>query len=768
MKFGIAQSVNRVEDQRLITGQGRYTDDMALPGQLYGYMLRSPYAHARITALDTAPARTMPGVHAVYTVADLKAAGIGDLPCMMPLKNRDGSGRAETSRPALADGVVRYVGDPVAFVVADSLNLARDAAEAILVDYEDLPAVTGSENAAAKDAPQIWAHIPGNRAFDWEAGDHAKAEALFKQAAHVTKLKMVNNRVVVASMETRCAVAQFDKADERFTLYTPSQGTHSLKSTYAKMIFKVPEEKFRVVTGDVGGGFGMKIFVFPEPLMCLFAARDLGRPVRWSADRSEAFLCDTQGRDQVNFAELALDKDGIFLAIRHHTYADMGAYLSTFAPMIPTLAASKVVGSVYRFQAIAIRVEGFFTNSVPVDAYRGAGRPESNYLVERIVDAAAFELGIDPVELRRRNMVPPSAMPWTSAIGVTYDSGEFETVMNAGLKAADWTDFEARRLESKKRGKLRGRGMAYYLEATAAAGKEHAAIRFAKDGTVEVLVGTMSNGQGHETAYTQIVVEKLGVPPESVKIIQGDSDIIPRGGGTGGARSLYSEGIPLLQASDGVIDKGKTAAAEALDAEVGEIDFAEGIFRRRNTNRTIGLLELADRLRQKAPEATVLLDTAIDATITNGTFPNGCHVCEVDVDELTGVPEVVRYTVADDFGKILNPKIARGQVQGGVVQGIGQALYEHVVWSDTGQPLSGSFTDYTLPRADNLPGIDVVFCEIPCLTNPLGVKGAGEAGSIGSCPAVINAVVDALKHKKVRHVDMPATPERLWRLLNAA
>jgi carbon-monoxide dehydrogenase large subunit len=766
-KFGQSQPVRRVEDQRFITGKGRYTDDINLPGQVYGVMLRSPHAHARILKIDTAAAQAAPGVLAVYTHADLKAANVGDLPCTIPLKNRDGSMRADPPRPALADGMVRHVGDPVAFVVAETAAQARDAAEMIEVDYDALPAAADMATAMEPGQPQIWPQAPNNRAFDWEIGDKAKIDALFASAAKTVKLTLENNRIVVASMEARVALAAFDKESGRFTLYTPTQGVWVQKKLLAK-ILGLPEDKFHVVTGDVGGGFGMKIFIYPEQVMTLFASRALGRPVKWTSDRGEAFLTDTHGRANLTHAEMALDKDHNFLALRIHNIADMGAYLSTYAPMIPTMAGTKVLSSVYRFQGVYSRVEGVFTNTVPVDAYRGAGRPESNYIMERLIDVAARELGIDRAELRRKNYIPPTAFPWTSAMGLTYDSGEFENTSNTALKAIDWAGFETRRAEAKKRGKRRGIGMAYYLEATGGAPTERAEIRFAEDGFVEVYVGTQSTGQGHETAYTQIVAEQLGVDFDRIRILQGDSDAIPTGGGTGGARSLYSEGGAILKAKDGVIEKGKVVAADMLETAASDIEFAAGRFRVAGTDRDVGIIEVAQEARKrsnaKAGEAAGI-DTAADWQVQAITFPNGCHACEVEIDEATGVAEVVRYVVADDMGKVINPTIVKGQIHGGVVQGVGQALYENVVYDADGQLLTGSFTDYCLPRADNFPEIEVILCEVPCKTNPLGVKGAGEAGAVGSAPATINAIVDALADLGVKHVDMPATPQKLWRIL---
>lgn len=771
MKFGLSQPMRRVEDPRLLRGAGRYTDDVSLPGQTYGVVARSPHAHAAIRSIDKAPALAVPGVLGVFTGEDLKKAGLGDVPCMIPMENRDGSPRAETPRPALAVGRVRHVGDPVAFVVGATPQAARDGAEALAVDYQELPAVTDLARAHDADAPLVWDAAKRNLCFDWETGDKAEAERLFKEAAHVTKLTVVNNRIVVASMEARAAVAEYDAGSERFTLYANTQGSWQLKDMLAKFVFNLPPEKFRVITPDVGGGFGMKLFLYPEHVMVCFAARELGRPVKWASDRSEAFLSDTHGRDNITTGELALDRNGRFLALRTRTLANMGAYLSNYAPFIPTLAGSKVLASVYGFRAVYVNVLGLLTNTTPVDAYRGAGRPEANYVVERLIDAAAREMGIDRVELRRRNMVPPSAMPWKTPMGATYDSGDFVTVLEAGLKKIDWAGFPQRRQEAARRGRRRGIGLAYYLEATGGAPTERAEIRFADDGMVDVLVGTQSTGQGHETAYIMLTAAELGIPHEKVRVVQGDSDEIPTGGGTGGARSLYSEGQAILATTATVIEKGKRAAGEALEVAPADIVFEGGTFSVVGTDRAIGIIDLALAQRKKAAagQDVTTLDAAEVAEIKAHTFPNGCHIAEVEVDPATGALDVVRYIVCDDVGHAINPLIVRGQVHGGVAQGIGQAVLEHTVYDPgNGQLVSGTFMDYGIPRADDLPDIDVDLLEIPCETNPLGVKGAGEAGAVGSPPAVVNAIVDALAEDGVRHVDMPATPERLWRTIAAA
>jgi carbon-monoxide dehydrogenase large subunit len=769
-KFGLAQPVRRVEDPRLLKGNGSYTDDITLPGTVHGVVLRSPHAAAVITGIDTAAAKSLPGVRAIYTAADLAADGIGTLPCAAPVKNRDGSAMVLPPHPVLADGRVRHVGDPVAFIVADTVKAARDAAEAVAVTYDIQPSITDLASATDDGAPLVWPEAKRNIAFDWQIGDPEKTEALFKQAAHVTRLTVVNNRIVVSSMEARAALAEFDAGTGRWTLRTNTQGGWLLKDLLAAAIFKVPAETFRILTPDVGGGFGMKIFLYAEHALTCYAARKLGRPVKWVSERSEAFLADTQGRDNITLGEIALDKDGKFLALRTRNVAGMGAYLSTFAPFIPTMAGTGVLASVYGFQAVHANVIGVFTNTVPVDAYRGAGRPESNYLVERLIDAAARELKIDRVELRRRNMVTPAAMPYTTPVGKTYDSGDFRVVLDAALKNADWAGFPARRAEAARHGKRRGIGLAYYLEATGGAPTERAEIRFADDGFVDVYVGTQSTGQGHETAYVQLTADRLGVPGEKVRVKQGDTDTIPTGGGTGGARSLYSEGQAILVTAATVIEKGKKAASEALEAAPGDIAFEAGRFTIVGTDRGIDILTLAATQRARAAkgEDVTTLDAAEVAEIKAHTFPNGCHIAEVEIDPETGVTRIVRYCVTDDVGKAVNPLIVRGQVHGGVAQGLGQAMLERTAYDrESGQLLSGSFMDYALPRADDLPDIKVELVEVPCASNPLGVKGAGEAGAVGSPPAVINAVVDALSGDGVTHIDMPATPEVVWRALNA-
>jgi len=764
-KFGVAQPVRRVEDPRLLLGHGRYTDDITLPNEAVGVVLRSPHAAARIVSIDVEAAKAAPGVLGVYTAADLTADGIGPLPCAIPLKNRDGSDRADPPHPVLADGTVRHVGDPVAFVVAETHQQARDAAELITIDYDTLPSCTDLGAAMDSDASRVWPDIGKNVVFDWETGDKAKTEELFQRAHHVSRLTVVNNRIVVNSMEARAALADYDGG--RWTLYTNTQGGWGIKDLLGGPVFNTGADKFRVVTPDVGGGFGMKLFLYAEHALTCYAARKIGRPVKWTSERSEAFLCDTHGRDNITQGEIALDADGKFLAIRTRNVANMGAYLSTYAPFIPTGAGTKVLASVYGFQAAYANVIGVFTNTSPVDAYRGAGRPESNYLVERLIDTAAYDTGIDRIELRRRNMVAPAAMPYTSAMNQVYDSGDFQRVLDAALDKVDWAGFERRRAESERRGRRRGIGMAYYLEATGGADSERAEIRFTEDGFVDVYVGTQSTGQGHETAYVQLIGDRLGIDGDKVRIKQGDTDAIPTGGGTGGARSLYSEGQAILVTAASVIEKGKVAASEALEAAVADIVFEDGRFSIAGTDRGMDILELASHQRTRG--GSTQLDAAEVAAISVHTFPNGCHMAEVEIDSDTGSLTVMRYIVCDDVGRAVNPMIVRGQVHGGVAQGVGQAMMEHTVYDQSsGQLLSGSLMDYQLPRASDLPDIEVDLIEVPCTSNPLGVKGAGEAGAVGSPPAMINAIVDALRSAGASTIDMPATPERVWKALHQA
>jgi carbon-monoxide dehydrogenase large subunit len=766
VQFGIGQPVRRKEDRRFITGTGRYLDDIVVPGAVYAYVLRSPHGHAAIKSLDVAAARQAAGVLAVLTGADAEADGVRPVPCMAPIPIKPGTpAQNMPRRTVLATGRVRHVGDAVALVIAASRQQAQDAAELIEVDYEILPAVTDTAAAAKPGAPQLWPEAPGNTNFIWADGDKAKTDQAFAAAARIVAVEVVNNRVVPNSMEPRGAVGVYDRAQGSYTLYASSQGAHLLKEMLAGAI--LPEagaDKIRVITPDVGGGFGMKIFLYPEYVMLLWAARRVGRPVKWIADRSEGFVSDTQGRDNITRAELALDGTSRFLAIRVATLANMGAYLSNFGPFIPTEAGKGMHVGVYAIPTAYVEVTGVFTNTVPVDAYRGAGRPEAAYMLERLVDRAGRETGLGAAEIRRRNFIPAAAMPFKTSLGHTYDSGDFAGNMTAAMKAADWEGFPARKAEAARRGKLRGIGMSYYIEVCGGAPGVPALVRFEPDDTVSLIIGTQSNGQGHETAYAQIVSQRLGVPFDKITTRQGDTAALKTGSFTGGSRSVPVGGVAARMASDVVIEKGKTLAADLLEAAAADIEFRAGNYVVAGTDRMIGIFAVAKAARDGKGPA---LDGEAEFLPEVATFPNGAHICELEIDADTGSTAVVGYTAVDDFGEVINPLLLGGQVHGGIAQGIGQALLERTVYDETGQLLSGSFTDYTMPRAGDMPDIDFRWNVIPCRTNPLGIKGCGEAGAIGAPPAVINAVIDALGDRGVTAIDMPATPERLWQALRA-
>ena len=771
MKFGIGQPLKRYEDQRLLTGKGRYTDDITLPGMAVAAILRAPAAHARLVKVDAGAARRLPGVLLILTGADVEADKLGDVPCLHPLKSRDGKSRHDTPRPILAIGKVRHVGQPVAFVVAETLNQARDAAEAIEVEYDDLPAVVESRAAIAPGAPQLFDHIPGNVVFDWDNDmtDAKATEAAFAKARHITRLEIINNRVVANSMEPRNALADYDAATERTTLYTTTQGPHLVRDPVADMILKIGKDKLRVVTPNVGGAFGMKAFVYPEQALVAWASRKLKRAVKWQADRSEGFVSDNQGRDHVTRAELAMDEKGRFLGLRVEILANLGAYLSPLGPFIPT-RSSDLVSGLYTTPAIYINVKGICTNTVPVCAYRGAGRPEAAYLMERLVDAAARDIGMSPDAIRRLNFIPPSAMPYTSATKLAIDSGEFETVMNQCMEAADWTGFAARRSASERRGKLRGIGMATYTERCGGGMPETASIEF-KDGHVELVMGNIDYGTGLFTAYKQVVADQLGIDPERIDVIMGDTDRTPPGL-TGGSRALPVGGSALYDCSQQIVEKGRAIAAHLLEAAAADVQFADAAFVVPGTDLKVDLFTVAKAALDPAklpPGMKPGLDATKHLVPPAATFPNGCHICEVEIDPDTGTVAVDRYTIVDDFGRTINPIMLEGQVHGGVVQGLGQALLEHTVYdAESGQLLSGSFTDYAMPRAGDMPSFSFTTHNVRCKANPLGVKGAGEAGAIGAPPAAINAIVDALHRKAgVRHIDMPATPRRVWEALHA-
>jgi carbon-monoxide dehydrogenase large subunit len=762
IKFGMGQGVKRVEDVRLASGRGVYTSDIPCEGALHAAFLRSPYAHARFRIEDVEAARALPGVRAVYVAADF--AALGGLPCLAPVRNSDKSLTPLKPYPVMAADEVAHVGDIVAMVVADSPLAASDGAQAIAVAWDELPAVVDAEEALQAEAAQVFAGAPGNLAYDTHIGDEAATDAAFTAAAHVARIKIVNPRVVANFMEPRGALAEYDPQSERLTLHLGSQGVHGQRDVIAAKILKIPPEKLRVLTKDVGGGFGTKAFVFREYPLVLEAARRLGRPVRWQADRSEHFVGDAQGRDNVTTAEMALDADGRFLAMRVDILGNLGGYLSQYAPMIPWLGASMATGA-YRIESLHARVRGVYTHTVPVDAYRGAGRPEAAYVLERLVDRCARTVGLAPEEIRARNLVKSSDMPYRTQTDRDYDVGDFEGAMRACLAKADAAGFERRAEDSRRRGLVRGIGMSSYIECTAWGAGERGSVTLDKNGDFTLLIGTQSNGQGHETAYAQVVSQYLDVPLERVKVVQGDTDRVATGAGTGGSRSIPIGAVMTARASQALAASLKDLAAEELEAAVADLEIADGGVRIVGTDRAISYAEIA-----ASPRATAQALTAVDSfDPPDATYPNGTHICEVEIDPQTGVTRIERYTIVDDFGATLNPLLLAGQVHGGVAQGIGQALLERAVYDANGQLLTASLMDYALPRADDLPNFDFETRNIPSTTNPLGFKGAGEAGSIGSTPAVMNAIGDALwRAYRVDHIDMPATPFAVYRAIKSA
>ena len=764
-EFAIGQSVSRFEDPRLLKGGGRYVADMVLPGLVFGHVLRSPHAHARIRSIDVSRAKAAPGVLVVLTGADWKASGWGDLPVPGGLKRRDGS-VFRPPYPALVTDRVRFVGDYVAFVVAETYHQALDAAELIAVDYEPLPPCVSTAEAVSAGAPRVWDDCSDNIGFVQLFGDKAAAEAAIAKADHVIKHRFIVNRVTAATMEPRGCLGDYNATEDRYTIYTTLQRTHPFRSELAP-ILKVSESKIRVVAGDIGGSFGMKSAVYNEVALVLLASKRIGRPVKWTSTRSESFLCDAQARDNVTEAELALDKEGNFVGLRVKTIAAIGAYLQTGMPAftgnIGTLAG------VYRTPAIHADVSAVYTHTNPVRPYRGNGRPEAAYVIERIVDLAADELGIDPAELRRRNYIASGAMPFKTGLTFTYDSGEFEKSMDMALGLADFAGFEHRRQEGRKRGKLRGIGLSNTIERAAAQGFEGAEIRFDKSGTATLLSGSVTQGQGHETIFKQIMCDRLGIDPQEVHYIQGDTDEVFVGEGTGGSRSATIGGSAVMIAAERITEKAKHIAAHILQLDADEISFADGVFSSPKSNRTLTIKEVAKEAMEPAnlPKG---IDVGLIATATYfapvQNFPNGCHICELEIDEETGEVEIVRYSVVDDVGTVINPLLLKGQIVGGVAQGVGQVLMEDIRFNEDGQNLTASFMDYAMPRATDISAVDVKSNPVPTMTNPLGVKGAGEAGCVGAMPAVANALVDALSHLGVRHIEMPATPERLWRTIN--
>jgi len=763
VKFGIGQPVPRLEDPRLVSGNGKFTDDVNLPGQLYLAMARSPYPHGTISAVDTSAALEAEGVRAVYTAADIEA--LGGMPCRAVLKDRAGNPCFIPKRPLLAEDRVRFVGEPVAAVVAETIQQAKDAAELVLLEVDDLPPVVDLNAALAADAPVLHEAHGSNQAIHYENGDEQAWEAARSEAAYVVSVSLVNNRVAPSPLEPRAAVGEY--RDGAFTLYNPSQGAFAQQGVLAKAIFGMDAEQIRVISGDTGGGFGIRGEVHPEAALCLFAARALGVPVKWHGDRSEMFLTDSHGRDNLTRAELALDESGRALGVRIETLANLGAYCSAVGPFVPTMAGGRVVGTVYQLPALYHSVRCLYTNTMPVAAYRGAGRPEACYVMERLMDEAARVLGIARDEVRRRNFIPPSAMPYENHSGVVISSGEFEATMDLALERAGWGDFEQRRQASEAAGKLRGIGVGYYVESSGGGPEEEARVRIQPDGSAEVIVGTYSHGQGHETAFAQILAETFGIEFERINFIQGDTAYVKFGGGTGGSRSSQMGGIAVKRAGEGVIEMGRQVASELLQAEAARVTYEAAIYRLDDGSAEVSLAEVARAAETDQFGGEGLAEThRYDRGAGTYTFPNGAHVAEVEIDPDTGVIVVCRYTAVDDCGRVINPLLAAGQVHGGVVQGLGQALLEEVIYDPDGQLLTGSFLDYAMPFAGNMPDVDVSFNEVLDPNNELGVKGIGEGGACGAPPALVGAVLNALAERGITSIDMPLTPEKVWRVLS--
>ncbi len=759
VKFGVGQSVRRKEDDALIRGRGRYTDDHAPSPAMHGLVLRSPHAHAKFT-IDASQARKLPGVGIIITAADIK--DLGGLPCLFNLPDEPFTA---PPYPILTSHVVRHVGDAVAFVVADTVAQARDAIEAIEINWTPLPAVVGAANAVKEGAPQVWAEHPGNVLFDTSLGDKKAVEAAFSKAHAIAEVSIVNPRVVTNYMETRAAVCEYDAKRDHLTLTIGSQGSHRLRDILCQNILNIPVEKMRVICPDVGGGFGTKLFPYREYALVAVASRQLRKTVKWTAERSDHFVGDSQGRDNVTTARMALAEDGKFLGMDVDLIGDMGGYLSTFGPYIPHGGAGMLPG-LYDVQAFHCRIRTVFTNTVPVDAYRGAGRPEAAYVVERLVDAAARKLGMSPDAVRRKNFISPRAMPYKTATGKIYDSGDFAAHMKRAMEIGDWKDFPKRAKAAKKLGLVRGIGLATYVEVCGTMGEETADVRLDPNGDVTVLIGSQSSGQGHQTAYAQIVSEQFGIAPDRVHVIQGDTDIVVTGLGTGGSSAIPSGGVSVQRATHKLGESLKELAAEALEAGTADLEFGDAVVRIAGTDRAISFADLATR----GAGDTSKLNASEKFSSADGTFPNGTHLVEVEIDPATGVTRLVNYVIVDDFGMTLNPLMLAGQVHGGTMQGIGQALMERAVYDpNDGQLVTGTFMDYALPRAADGTSITFETHNIPCVTNPLGVKGAGEAGAIGSCPAIVNAIIDGLwREYGIGHIDMPATPERVWMAIQQA
>jgi carbon-monoxide dehydrogenase large subunit len=767
-KFGIGQPVPRLEDPRFITGRGRFVDDIELPRQCHGVVVMSTHAHARIKRVDSAKAKAAAGVIAVLTGADVAADKLGSLVPVMP-EDMGGPKGFRTLRPILTSDRVRAVGDRVAFVVAETFEQARDAAELIEVEYEPLPAVVTVEDALKPGAPAVWDEAPNNVSFTLMMGNKDATDAAFSKAKHIVSRKLNNNRIIANSIEPRAAIGLYHPESDSYTLYSTSQNPHGTRSRVAGNVLKIPENKLRVIAPDVGGGFGMKNGGYPEDALVVWASRRCGgRPVKWVSTRSEAFLSDTHGRDQIVIGELALDEHGKILGLRVNALHDMGSHVFEASMVVP-LFALRLSPGVYNIPAVHAVAKAVFTNTVPLHPYRGAGRPEATYLIEQLLDRAARVIGVDPIEIRRRNFIPAAAMPHKIQTGITYDSGDFVHVMDECLKLADWNGFPKRAAESKKNSKLRGRGIGYFLE-EAAVFNERMVLRFDPSGTLTIIAGTHSHGQGHHTTYAQMVSEWLGVPFESIRFVQGDTEEVPFGRGTYGSRSMHVGGNALKRAADAIVEKAKPMAAMMMEAAAGDIEFKDGSFRIVGTDRSLPLTDVAKAFYRPVflpPQFDVGLEASGTFAAEPPNYPNGCHICEVEIDPETGVVTLARYAAVDDVGKIMNHLLCEGQIHGGVAQGVGQALMELIVFDAEGQLVTGSFQDYAMPRAEDFPDLVSELAEVPARTNPLGVKGAGEAGATGAPPAVVGAILDALRLLGIDHIDMPATPNRIWQALNA-
>jgi carbon-monoxide dehydrogenase large subunit len=770
-EFSIGQSVRRREDPRLLMGRGRYFDDLHLAHQLYATIVRSPHAHADIRGIDASAALAMPGVHAVLTGADYAADGLGPLPAMALYKRRDGRPMYVPERPAIAIDRVRHVGYPVGVVVADTLDRARDAGEHVAVDYAVRPAVVSAREAFEPGAPQLYHDCSKNEAYFYEAGSKAAVEAAFARAAHVVEQRLVINRVTANPIEPRGVTGEYDAGTGRYTLHCGFQRPWLFREAIAKSVLKIPETQIRLITGDIGGSYGLRGSVYPELVLMLWSARRVGRPVKWIATRNEAHISDDDARDNIVDAALALDRDGKFLGVSIRSFGNLGAFVSFRGAMPPVVNIGTVCGT-YTTPAVHVAVSGMLTNTHCTSPYRGAGRPEASYMIERLIDIAADEIGMDPAELRRINTIPSSAMPYKTPLTFTYDSGRFEENLDRAIALADWKGFSARRKEAARRGMLRGIGISNTIEFAADPTIEAAEIRFDPGGDVTLVTGSISHGQGHATIQTQILVDRLGVNPDSVKFIQGDTDAVAFGMGTGGSRSTTMSGGAIVLVSEKIITKGKKLAAHLLEASEADMEFKDGCFTIAGTDRSLGIHEIgkfAFQLDKLPPDMEPGLYETATFRARTGNFPNGCHVCEVEIDPETGVTKIVGYWVVDDVGTVINPMLVKGQIMGGIAQGLGQVLMEDKTYDrESGQVLAGSFMDYAMPRADDFCDVEIEDNPVPTPTNPLGVKGAGEAGTVGSLSAGVNAIVDALSVYGIRHIDTPCTPYRVWRAIETA